>query len=541
MVSFLNPLPSLPDPLGPHKVGTSEWEVPVSEIPSTANVPDSDISTIKFRLYYPTSDTAPSKSLKWLPSPQREWVAAYSSFLGASTRIASWISAFPSLLSYATIPAIPGAELSAKPRPSQYPVVVFSHGLGGNYNTYSAICASLASFGVVCVAPEHRDGSAPISFIRSSTQKPVSIPYQKHSHSPTSEVLNARNAQLRIRLWELDNLFTVLSSLHQGKTFTNYALPTEDTPQQSILTDALDLRPGHVTWAGHSFGAATMVQFVKSVYHNDHVPSLEGTPHEDNLDWHPLYTPADNGQLVNQITPNSPVALLDLWTMPLRGEATQWLWDRPMPCYHRDKTSEDPTPSTVAILSAEFNNYIDLKNRTVAALSRQPVEAMIELERRKASTTNATASNEQSMPTITITSPPPSLNERSPTSSTSTSRDVSPDSSASLASSTTSFAPSTSEAKPSEGAQASAVEPHLYLIPDSAHLSQSDFGLLFPNFTRYLMKAQDPHKTIELNVRAILAVMRGQGLPVSDSAKEGPDRILSSEGLEERFVRIPLV
>ncbi|RVX68216.1 hypothetical protein B0A52_08725 [Exophiala mesophila] len=547
MVSFFNPLPSLPQPLGPYKVGTSEWEIPVSEIPSTAKVPDSKISTIKFRLYYPTTDSTPSKSIKWLPSPQRQWVAAYSSFLGASTRVASWISAFPSLLNYTTISATPDAELRDKPRSSHFPLAVFSHGLGGNYNTYSAVCASLASYGVVCVAPEHRDGSAPVSFIRSSTQDSISIPYQKYSHTPTPEVLKARNAQLRIRLWELDNLFTALTSLHQGQTFTNYALPTQDTTRQSILTDALDLRPGRVTWAGHSFGAATIVQFVKSVYYRDHVPSLEGTPHENNMDWHPLYTPADNGHLVQQITPDSPVALLDLWTTPLRDESTKWMLERPMPCHHRDTALADTPPNTVAILSAEFNNYIDLKNRTIAVLSRQPADAMIELERRKAaneaSSTKPTPDNEQSMPTITITSPPPPPPSSSPHSSTSTSRDVSPHSSASPASSTTSFAPSTSEAKPSsEASQSSTVEPHLYLIPNSAHLSQSDFGLLFPNFTRYLMNAQDPHKTIELNVRAILAVMRGQGLPVSDFTTEGgPDRILGSEGLEKRFVRIPLV
>ena len=85
-------------------------------------------------------------------------------------------------------------------------------------------------------------------------------------------------------------------------------------------------------------------------------------------------------------------------------------------------------------------------------------------------------------------------------------------------------------------------EPHLYLVPQSAHLSQSDFGVLFPNLTKYVMKAIEPEKTIELNVRAILAVMKGRGLHV-DSLLKGADedQILSGEAKEARWVRVPLV
>jgi hypothetical protein len=77
------------------------------------------------------------------------------------------------------------------------------------------------------------------------------------------------------------------------------------------------------------------------------------------------------------------------------------------------------------------------------------------------------------------------------------------------------------------------------------------------------MKAQDPQKTIELNVRAILAVMRGRGLevenfqpmaqlaskskskskckqPAPEPEKDILDSILTKEGVEDRFVRLPL-
>ncbi|KAK5047829.1 hypothetical protein LTR84_006494 [Exophiala bonariae] len=559
MISYLNPIPSLPNPLGPHKVGTSEWEIPVSEITSSSQSPDPIISTIKFRLYYPTPPTETSGSIKWLPPPQNQWIEAYSSFLGAGARLSSFISALPSLIKYTTIPAVPDSPLLPRTVSSKYPLLVFSHGLGGNFNTYSSVCTALASFGIVCAAPEHRDGSAPISLIRSSpTQQTVSIPYQKHAHSPTPEVINARNAQLRIRLWELDQLSTVLIGLNRGETFTNYAASKNQRESVPALSNVLDLRPGHITWAGHSFGAATTVQFVKSIYYRQHLPSLKGTQYENDQDWKPLYTPAENGELVKQITPESPVALLDLWTMPLRGDTTEWLWQKPLPCYDRQSSSGTDNTNAVAIMSAEFHRWAELLNRTKAALSPRPAEAIKELERRRSesSSTSSQDSSTSSKSAADIKAPIPFPDEATPPSSTVSSNEPSRTSTP-IPTSTSSSPPAPPSCTPKQNS------PSLYLIPHSAHLSQSDFGLLFPNLTRYLMKAQDPQKTIELNVRAILAVMRGRGLEIehfqpktspakskqqqqqqqpqqTEKAENLLDAILSQEGIEDRFVKLSL-
>ncbi|KAL2435156.1 hypothetical protein ABEF95_014083 [Exophiala dermatitidis] len=601
MISSLNPVPTLPEPLGPYKVGTTEWEIPTSEISSLSLSPDPQISTIKFRTFYPTTSEVCSKGfVPWLPNPQRAWSEAYASFLGASPRLSFFFARFPFFLNYTDLPAVGDAPLLPRDQTSQYPVVVFSHGLGGNFNTYSAICTSLASFGIVCVAPEHRDGSAPITFIRSADGTTTSIDYQKHPHTPTHEVLTSRNAQLRIRLWELEQLYTVLKSLNAGdKTFTNYAV--EDSQDKSkpqseppSWKHKLDLQPGRVTWAGHSFGACTMVQFVKSVYCHQSMPSLKGTPYENDLDWRPLYKPSSNSDLVDQITPESPIALLDLWAMPLRAEQTKWLWDKPLPCYDRKPENADKAvPNVVAIVTAEFYNHTELLSRMRAALSPDPAEAMAKLDEQTTSHQDSQEERQELTETTAFstalskaetTSTPDSIDLESDSSSSTpdssvTSRASSPgpgvNSEGSTPASSTTSIPSTSnnsvtDSSSSKTALALPWYPKLYLIPSSAHLSQSDFGLLFPRLVRYLTKAEDPEETIALNVRAILSMMRGSGLDVEPykkqqatkntkaTAKKGAqaatatgaraeeddnkeDDILTDRCTEKRFIPVPLV
>jgi platelet-activating factor acetylhydrolase len=93
MFSYISPVPTLPEYPGPLAVGSTEYEVPVSEIPSPSPVPDKTISSIKFRIFYPTTSSATSKqTIPWLPEPQQQWLDAYATFLGAGSRLAKLVS-----------------------------------------------------------------------------------------------------------------------------------------------------------------------------------------------------------------------------------------------------------------------------------------------------------------------------------------------------------------------------------------------------------------------------------------------------------------
>ncbi|MCJ1253602.1 hypothetical protein MMC24_001414 [Lignoscripta atroalba] len=294
---------------------------------------------------------------------------------------------------------------------------------------------------MVVIAPDHRDGSAPMSVINGyHGSKGKVVEYNSISHAPSREVEDARDEQLRIRLWELGLVYEALLKIDDGGRLSNIAVndapPTNNASidELSWFASSLDVHtPGAISWSGHSFGGATIVQFVKSVYYR---------PSKSTPTYRPLYAPSDTSRIVQQITPHSPISLLDLWTLPLRSGSMQWLWNKPLPSY----TNGGPGGSNIiAILSEAFFKWRGNLVQTKRAISEDP-----------------------------------SMEH-----------------------------PSVSKGRTS---------PYIFYPISSAHLSQSDFGVLFPYLTKKAFKAEEPERTLRLNVRALLEVLRLNGVQVADTS-----------------------
>ncbi|KAL6713809.1 hypothetical protein ACLMJK_008301 [Lecanora helva] len=431
--SHLSPIPSFPAYTGPYKVGTQDFEIPVAELPSPTSAPDPSISTVSFRIFYPCEPEKHKKPVYWLPAPQSQYFRAYARFLNASHKLATFLSYLPILrtIFYTTIPAIRDAKIAPLSKGlERWPVMVFSHGLGGSRNAYSHITGSLASHGMVVVAPEHRDGSAPISFIHDpKISTPRAVDYLSLPYSATPEVERKRNGGLKIRLWELGLIHDALLKLDNGDKFSITAPDCHhDASDDQPFKDLLDIHdPGKISWAGHSFGASTVIQFLKSVYYPP-------PPHLNPQDL--LYTPPSNSTLKHQITPSSPLILLDVWSAPLQFPSNAYLLAHPLPAYQSPDGS-----APLAILSEAFYKWKSNFNDTKAAIS-----------------------------------PPP------------------------------------------QHTNTATIKPNIFYPISSAHLSQSDFGPLFPFLTRKVFKAEDPERTMRLNVRAILESLRRSGIKVADSS-----------------------
>ncbi|TFA98840.1 Platelet-activating factor acetylhydrolase [Trichoderma ghanense] len=444
-LSRLNPVPAFPEYTGPYKVGTIDVEIPASDLPSPAPRPDNagDVETVLFRVFYPAVATSSEKLISWLPAPQRHYVSAYTKFMGVGHTLAELLSFLPRHLHYTSIPAHKNAALESATTDNQrWPTVIFSHGLGGSRNSYSYVAGSLASHGVVVFCPEHRDGSAVTSFVRvpgqSGRLSRRVIPYNRISHDVSPEVYEAREAQLRIRLWELGLVHEAILAMDAGRELNNLNL---STPSLSQFVGRLHVHePGSIIFAGHSFGATTVYQFLKSTYYASapEVAAMEK----------PLFTPAEDSNLRKQVTEKNVTMLLDMWCLPLLAPNSAPLYNLPLPIY-ADVPSAPGGTALLAVESEAFFKWPEHLHATARLLSPDPSAKVVT----------------------------PAIFER----------------------------PSGNKLP----------EPNFFYVASSAHLSQSDFGILFPLLTRKIFNAVEPERALRLNLRAQLQLLRANGIPVA--------------------------
>lgn len=447
--SKLSPVPAFPEYTGPYKVGTVDVEIPVTDLNAPSPAPDNaaDIHTIQFRVFYPAVAESNGHRIPWLPNPQRHHVSAYTKFIGLGHTVAELLSFFPRHLHYTTIPAQKNATMRASETENQrWPTMIFSHGLGGSRNSYSYIAGSLASHGVVVFCPEHRDGSAVCSFVRlpdeqnrflrSRTRR--AVPYNKIPRKVSPEIYDAREAQLRIRLWETGLIYDAILAMDRGSKFTNL---NTSTPGLGQFVGRLHVQePGSIIFGGHSFGATTTTQLLKSTYYADNA-EVAGMAK-------PLFTPDKDSEIRKQITEKTVTMLLDMWCMPLLAPNSKPLFDLPLPLYD-DVPSAAGGTALLAVESEAFYKWTEQLHVKARLLSPDP----------RAKTVSSTVYE-----------------------------------------------------RPSGIKQS---EPNFFYVIGSAHLNQSDFGILFPWLTKKIFQAEQPEQALRLNLRAQLQFFRANGIPVA--------------------------
>lgn len=321
---------TLPYYTGPYSVGYLEIELPAEKPRTFSRIkPEKQhalqLDTVLFSTYYPTNaDPKAEHRPPWLPRPRVPTCKGYAKLYNVPNFPMTAYMA--STCMFTKLPAFRNAGLAAEgPTRSQetcesgrprFPVVVFSHGLGGSRTMCSTICGDLASYGFVVVAMEHRDGSGARTYVNvppdrdspelsqdegsitkaaldeqsAATQKeekpkrvdsymvdyvfPSGNAWDTSPHNEQGVARELREAQIEMRLAEMEEAFRVLQLINAGdpdnvvKHRNLRKKPNRGSSSRGL--DGIDwadwkdrLVLENVTAMGHSFGGATTVQILR--------------------------------------------------------------------------------------------------------------------------------------------------------------------------------------------------------------------------------------------------------------------------------------
>ncbi|PNS20524.1 hypothetical protein CAC42_5974 [Sphaceloma murrayae] len=341
----------LPGYTGPYHVGTMEIELPAKSSQTFSHITRHGrhilhLKTVLFTIYYPTSHPPvvttesngsstkhyarhPSRQL-WLGRPRVGMMHGYSKFASLNwigmpmflpvcwTKLPAWRNAPLSDQTPARgVKVATGKRRKARNKSERltasdnledrpkYPLIMFSHGLGGTRTMYSSICGELASYGYVVCAVEHRDGSGPRTYINrprklSSTELedekighsidrgplkirdgydivdyifPQDNAYDTNPDNEKGVDRELRDHQIDLRMAEFDEAYAALCDINAGnggllaernirkkgyKGSSSHGLEGIDW---DLWRDRIHLTSA--TALGHSFGAATTVEMLR--------------------------------------------------------------------------------------------------------------------------------------------------------------------------------------------------------------------------------------------------------------------------------------
>ncbi|KAL2432890.1 hypothetical protein ABEF95_003341 [Exophiala dermatitidis] len=335
----------LPKYTGPYEVGTIDLEVPAREPRTFSDIKRHRVhilalETILMTIYYPAHINAgveiktPAAKQRfrptWLSRPRDLTSRGYGKFASLPEILTllwffltTWFTKLPAYKNARIADHWPqhgrtathhrkttrarGDPPQGGPDKPKFPLILFSHGLGGTRTAYSSVCGEFASHGFVVVALEHRDGSGPRSLINhpedGAASRPereeagniehrpeeLSRPYDivdfvfpkhdSHDTTPGHEVdKELRSAQIDLRLAEIHEAYLVMCDICNGNgakvaaSNLRYegAIGASKTGLRGIDWSLWKDRfyTDGVTMVGHSFGATTTVEMLRQQAEN---------------------------------------------------------------------------------------------------------------------------------------------------------------------------------------------------------------------------------------------------------------------------------
>lgn len=265
---ILFPAVQIPLPGGPYRVGVVEFHLPVDFSSTPAGDTCSSHSELPVKLFYPTTDAA--GHYPYLnPQIADEYCRKTMQF-GAPHALKQhgWMLHTWKL---ATIRAKQNATLLDEPS-RLLPIVVFSHGLGGNADVYSYQTMELASQGYVVLVLTHQDRSAPVVALSNGTELHydfdiVQLLFQNRADDYVEE--RRRRTDHRVQ-----EFIAAVEAIHR--------MNKEDIPGLDFSLRGRLLK-SETFFMGHSFGGATALTAAKR--RPDLVTAI--VAHEPAIDWMP--------------------------------------------------------------------------------------------------------------------------------------------------------------------------------------------------------------------------------------------------------------